>query len=59
MVFEMYGKQCLCCGSTKQISLDHVVSVKNGGENSIENLQPLCKSCNSTKGFRTIDYRTK
>lgn len=58
-VFELYGKQCLCCGSTKKIALDHVVSIKNGGENSIDNLQPLCMSCNSSKGYRTIDYRTK
>jgi 5-methylcytosine-specific restriction endonuclease McrA len=56
-VFELHGKKCLRCGSDKKISLDHIVPVFNGGANEIENLQPLCKSCNSKKGTNTIDYR--
>jgi len=56
-VFDLYGRKCLCCGSTENITIDHVVSVKNGGVNEIENMQPLCKSCNSRKSTKTIDYR--
>lgn len=57
IVFKLHGETCLCCGATDKICLDHIIAIKNGGENSIENLQPLCKSCNSSKGAKTIDYR--
>lgn len=58
-VFDKYGKECLNCGSTDRIALDHVVPVSKGGENSLKNLQPLCKRCNSKKHAKIIDYRGK
>lgn len=54
---ELHGNKCLRCGSTGPLTVDHVVPVSKGGVNSIENLQPLCLSCNSSKGAQTIDYR--
>ena len=56
-VFEMHGDKCLCCGSQDNVQIDHVISVWNGGENDLDNFQPLCKSCNVKKGTKTIDYR--
>ena len=56
-IYLKYGKKCLCCGSEKNISLDHIVPIKKGGKNTLDNLQPLCKSCNSKKGVKVIDYR--
>lgn len=33
-------------------------ALANGGSNYIENIQPLCRSCNSSKSNRyTFDYR--
>lgn len=55
-VIRLHGDKCLCCGSPK-ITLDHVIPVYLGGKNEIENLQPLCKSCNSKKSTKIIDYR--
>lgn len=55
-VIRLHGDKCLCCGSTK-ITLDHVIPVHLGGKNEIANLQPLCKSCNSKKSTKIIDYR--
>lgn len=55
---EKYGNKCLCCGEKKKLTADHVVPLVKGGENYIRNIQPLCLSCNSRKGTKTIDYRT-
>jgi len=55
--FEKYGHTCLACGSTKNLHMDHVVALANGGEHDIDNVQPLCRRCNGSKGARTIDYR--
>jgi 5-methylcytosine-specific restriction endonuclease McrA len=59
-LFEFYDYTCLCCGRREpeiKLTLDHVKSIKDGGRNTIENAQPLCGSCNSSKGARHIDYR--
>lgn len=41
---------CFKCGSTKNLTTDHIVSKKNGGQSIWSNLQTLCRSCNSIKG---------
>lgn len=56
-VFEKYGKLCLACGTNKNIALDHVIPIIKEGKNVKENLQPLCKPCNSRKHDKIIDYR--
>jgi 5-methylcytosine-specific restriction endonuclease McrA len=54
---DEYGNKCLRCGKP-EVTMDHVVPISKGGAHSIDNLQPLCGSCNSSKGARTIDYRS-
>lgn len=54
---ERYGNRCLCCGSTGPLTADHVIPLSKGGRGTIDNIQPLCKSCNSTKHTKCIDYR--
>lgn len=53
-----YDNQCLRCGDRNQLTADHVVPVILGGSDGIENIQPLCKSCNSSKGTKIADYRS-
>lgn len=53
-----FDNKCLCCGAIGvRLELDHVVPLKLGGVNTIENAQPLCRSCNGKKGIKHIDYR--
>jgi len=57
-LFEKYGNKCLCCGRKDiKLELDHIIPIKLGGMNVIENAQPLCKSCNCKKHLKTTDYR--
>jgi len=51
-IFERDGEVCVHCGSTKNLTLDHIISVRNSGQNTLENLQVLCKSCNSKKSSK-------
>jgi 5-methylcytosine-specific restriction endonuclease McrA len=45
--------RCAGCGKRSPLSIDHKKPVSKGGLNDIRNLQPLCFSCNSSKGART------
>lgn len=52
---EYIGKtKCYCCKlvDIKQSSFycGHVVAEKNGGTMEIDNLRPICKTCNSSMG---------
>lgn len=53
----LYGHCCVKCGATGPLSVDHVVPLSRGGSNDVSNLQPLCRSCNSRKHTKIVDYR--
>lgn len=56
-VFTKDGNACVSCGSISNLQVDHIVSVYRCAKNEIEitflnrqeNLQTLCRSCNSKK----------
>lgn len=52
-----YDYKCLCCHKHLPLEPDHIVPLSRGGSNFISNIQPLCRSCNASKGSKTIDYR--
>jgi uncharacterized protein YdaU (DUF1376 family) len=56
-MLDAYGRQCLKCQSTENVVKDHIVPIYQGGDDSIQNIQPLCVSCNSRKGRDTTDHR--
>lgn len=46
--------QCACCGFTNRsrvfFQVDHIIPMNHGGKSVPENLQILCRKCNSIKG---------
>lgn len=55
-----YGHLCLRCGRGEphiKLTPDHILPLSRGGTNAIENIQPLCYSCNCSKSTKHIDYR--
>lgn len=43
-----YGS-CVYCDSSNDLTVDHIKPRKLGGTNDLDNLQCLCKTCNSSK----------
>jgi hypothetical protein len=48
--YKQYRKEsCEICGSTHNLDAHHRISRANGGDDSEENIETLCKSCHRTK----------
>lgn len=52
-VMQRDNYECVECGSSEQLSLDHIWPYSKGGQDTLDNLRVLCRSCNSRKGART------
>ena len=55
-IFRRDNYTCQYCGQRKNnLTVDHVVPRRLGGDHSWENLVTACASCNHRKGGRTIE----
>ena len=55
--------KCKCC-QTETITRNnfdcgHIISEKNGGYIKLENLKPICRSCNSSMGVMNMNEYMK
>jgi 5-methylcytosine-specific restriction endonuclease McrA len=49
-----YSYRCAYCGKDTKLELDHIVPISRGGKHAIENIVPACRSCNSSKGSKSL-----
>ena len=53
--------RCVGCGrwfTKSDITIDHRIPKRKGGTDDVWNLQPMCKSCNSSKRERQSGFET-
>ncbi len=51
--------QCLACGSVRDLTFDHMTPFKKGGTNTADNIQTLCRVCNSSKrDYTLVEWRS-
>lgn len=43
---------CKTCGARRDLAIDHILAESRGGKAEMDNLQTLCRRCNSIKGAR-------
>ncbi len=46
---RLYSSNCIHCGTTENITMDHLIPVSRGGRHSIGNIVPMCQKCNFSK----------
>ena len=54
-----YNWTCPSCQKKEseiKLTQDHIIPLSRGGSENIENIQPLCKSCNCKKHTKIIKY---
>lgn len=51
-VWDRDGWTCQRCGSHTDLTVDRIYPVSRGGTNEFDNLQTLCRPCNSSKGAK-------
>lgn len=60
-VYNKYNGHCAYCGCEleyEKMQVDHAKPLRIGGENTIENMLPACRSCNHYKSTLDVeDFR--
>lgn len=48
-ICKRHGNKCAICHRRLPLTMDHIKPLSRGGTHAVDNIQPLCKSCNSHK----------
>ena len=46
--------QCVACGSRKDLQYDYIIPLSERGDNTLDNLQLLCKTCSREKPGKNV-----
>lgn len=52
-IMKRDSHHCQYCGSTEDLTIDHIIPKSRGGKDTWDNLVTACNKCNSLKGNRT------
>lgn len=55
MIYKRDGHKCQYCGSTKELTIDHIIPRSRGGEDTWENLVVACMPCNTRKSDKLLE----
>ena len=55
MIYKRDGHKCQYCGSTRELTIDHIIPRSRGGEDTWENLVVACMPCNMRKGNKLLE----
>lgn len=61
-LLKKHDNRCYYCNckmtktaGKRQRTRDHIIPLTKGGKDTIENIVPACRSCNSSKGVKDVD----
>ena len=52
---EEWGYECAYCGSTHQLTIDHIVPRAKGGTDFTKNCLCACHECNQSKSYTPVE----
>lgn len=52
-IYRRDNNTCQYCGSTRSLTIDHVIPRSRGGDSSWTNVTLACSTCNTRKGSKT------
>jgi 5-methylcytosine-specific restriction endonuclease McrA len=55
LMARLVREPCAYCGSTTNVTIDHVIPLSRGGKHEADNLAPACLSCNCSKCALLLD----
>ncbi len=55
MIYKRDNNSCQYCGSTRSLTIDHVIPRSRGGNDSWNNLVLACSRCNVKKGNKFLE----
>ena len=54
-LIKIFNYKCALCGKKKPLNIDHIIPISKKGTDEIENIQPLCRNCNSKKSNKIYE----